>query len=75
MKYHPLIYTRDVDGWGVLHVPSNTVLANGLYKGEAAGFAIILNGDEKKGWACVGNKTAKRVQLLETIREKFSKLG
>lgn len=73
--YWPCIYQRTLKGWGVYHLPSDTLLMDGLDKGEAAGFAMISNGEEEEGWECVGRKTAKRKAQLEEIRQTCLERG
>ena len=73
--YYPSIYQRTSKGWGVYYLPAEILLIDGLDKGVAAGFAIILNGFEEEGWECVGRKTAKRKKLLEELIETVVDLG
>jgi len=68
MDWKPFIYTRLDDDWGVLHRPTETVIAEDCNKGEAAGFAMILNGNETAGWECVGYKTKRRQTKLAILR-------
>lgn len=48
---------------------------DGLNKGEAAGFALILNGDEEDLWGdsgLIGRRTARRVKLLSDLKAKVA---
>ena len=65
-------YVRSADGWGV--ADDIGVLADGLTKGEAAGFARILDGGDEDGlWGddgLIGRRSPRRLRNLGELRAK-----